>query len=137
MTTDLERIGDHAKKIAKIANVIGQDKLMKPLIDLPKAAELAAGMVQKVLQAYVNLDADLAREVISLDDRVDELCDICKHDILMYMIQDTRNIEQGTELTKIVSRIERIGDHATNLAEWVFYLVTGEKIQKMEEKKHE
>ena len=137
MTTDLERIGDHAKKIAKIANVIGQDKLMKPLIDLPKAAELAAGMVQKVLQAYVNLDADLAREVISLDDRVDELCDICKHDILMYMIQDTKNIEQGTELTKIVSRIERIGDHATNLAEWVFYLVTGEKIQKMEEKKHE
>jgi len=137
MTTDLERIGDHAKKIAKIVHKIGQQKLMKPLIDLPKAAEFTASMVQKVLQAYVNLDISLAREVIFLDDKVDERCDICKHDILLYMIQDSNNIAQGTELTKIVSRIERIGDHATNLAEWVFYLVTGEKIQKVEEKENE
>ena len=137
MTTDLERIGDHAKKIAKISKKIGQEKLMKPLIDLPKAAEFAASMVQKVLQAYVKLDVSLAREVISLDDKVDERCDICTHDILIYMIQDSNNIAQGTELNKIVSRIERIGDHATNLAEWVFYLVTGEKIQKVEENKNE
>lgn len=137
MTTDLERIGDHAKKIAKIAKTIGQQPLMKPLIDLPKAAEFAASMVEKVLLAYVNLDADLAREVISLDNRVDELCDVCKHDILMYMIQDSNNIAQGTKLTNIVARIERIGDHATNLAEWVFYLVTGEKIQKVEEMKND
>jgi len=137
MTTDLERIGDHAKKIAKIAKTIGQQPLMKPLIDLPKAAEFAASMVEKVLLAYVNLDADLAREVISLDNRVDELCDVCKHDILMYMIQDSNNIAQGTKLTNIVARIERIGDHATNLAEWVFYLVTGEKIQKVEEIKND
>ena len=94
-------------------------------------------MVEKVLLAYVNLDADLAREVISLDNRVDELCDVCKHDILMYMIQDSNNIAQGTKLTNIVARIERIGDHATNLAEWVFYLVTGEKIQKVEEIKND
>ena len=137
MTTDLERIGDHAKKIAKIAKAIGQQPLIKPLIDLPKAAEFAASMVEKVLLAYVNLDADLAREVISLDNRVDELCDVCKHDILMYMIQDSNNIAQGTKLTNIVARIERIGDHATNLAEWVFYLVTGEKIQKVEEIKND
>ncbi len=137
MTTDLERIGDHAKKIAKIAKAIGQQPLIKPLIDLPKAAEFAASMVEKVLLAYVNLDADLAREVISLDNRVDELCDVCKHDILMYMIQDSNNIAQGTKLTNIVARIERIGDHATNLAEWVFYLVTGEKIQKVEEMKND
>lgn len=137
MTTDLERIGDHAKKIAKITNTIGQEKLMKPLIDLPKAAEYSAMMVQKVLQAYVQLDAQMAREVISLDDNVDELCDQCKRDILTYMINDSRNIAQGLELNKIVSRVERIGDHSTNLAEWVFYLVTGEKIQKTEGKKHE
>lgn len=137
MTTDLERIGDHAKKIAKIAKAIGQQPLIKPLIDLPKAAEFAASMVEKVLLAYVNLDADLAREVISLDNRVDELCDVCKRDILMYMIQDSNNIAQGTKLTNIVARIERIGDHATNLAEWVFYLVTGEKIQKVEEMKND
>src|SRR5574344_1758603 len=137
MTTDLERIGDHAKKIAKIAKAIGQQPLIKPLIDLPKAAEFAASMVEKVLLAYVNLDADLAREVISLDNRVDELCDVCKHDILMYMIQDSNNIAKGTKLNNIVARIERIGDHATNLAEWVFYLVTGEKIQKVEEMKND
>lgn len=129
MTTDLERIGDHAKKIAKITNIIGQEKLIKPLIDLPRAAEFSAMMVQKVLQAYVNLDAKMAREVIALDDNVDDLCDQCKRDILAYMIADSKNIPQGLELNKIVSRIERIGDHATNLSEWVYYLVTGEKIQ--------
>lgn len=137
MTTDLERIGDHAKKIAKVANALGQKELFKPLIDLPKAADYAAMMVEKALQSYVHLDAKMAQEVISLDEHVDELCDQCKRDILTYMIDDNSNIPQGLALNKIVSRVERIGDHATNLGEWVFYLVTGEKIQKTEVQKHE
>jgi len=130
MTTDLERIGDHAKKIAKISQRIAQQQLMKPLIDLPPAAELTRAMIEKVLKAYVNMDENLAREVIGFDDKVDELCDVCKHDILLYMIKDQNNISQGTDLNKIVARIERIGDHTTNLAEWVVYLITGKRIKK-------
>ena len=133
MTTDLERIGDHAKKIAKTASKIGQEKLMKPLVDIPRAAVLSADMVEKVLEAYVHMDLNLAMEVISMDDNLDEICSTCKRDILAYMLADSRNIPQGTELNKIVHRLERIGDHATNLAEWIGYLITGNRIQKMEE----
>jgi len=130
MTTDLERIGDHAKKIAKIANRIGQDPLIKPLIDIPIAAQMVQDMVKKVLKSYVELDINAAAEVCAEDDKVDEICDVCKRDILFYMMKDSANIEQGTDLNKVVQRIERIGDHATNLAEWVIYLVTGQRVPK-------
>ena len=130
MTTDLERIGDHAKKIAKIANRIGQDPLIKPLVDIPIAAQMAQDMVKKVLKSYIELDVNAAAEVCIADDKVDEICDTCKRDILFYMMKDQANIEQGLDLNKVVQRIERIGDHATNLAEWVIYLVTGQRVPK-------
>ena len=130
MTTDLERIGDHAKKIAKIANRIGQDPLIKPLVDIPIAAQMVQEMVKKVLKSYVELDVNAAAEVCIADDKVDEICDTCKRDILFYMMKDQANIEQGLDLNKVVQRIERIGDHATNLAEWVIYLVTGQRVPK-------
>jgi len=135
MTTDLERIGDHAKKIAKIVHRIGQEPLLTPLEEIPKIAGLTVKMVQNVLKAYVNLDVQLAMEVIANDDQVDDICDICKNDILHYMMQDADNIPQGTALNKIVQRLERVGDHATNLAEWVVYLVTGHRLKKMEDEK--
>ena len=130
MTTDLERIGDHAKKIAKIANRIGQDPLLKPLVDIPIAAQMVQEMVKKVLKSYIELDVNAAAEVCIADDKVDEICDTCKRDILFYMMKDQANIEQGLDLNKVVQRIERIGDHATNLAEWVIYLVTGQRVPK-------
>lgn len=130
MTTDLERIGDHAKKIAQIALRIGDDPLIKPLVDLPQAAEIVQQMVDKVLKAYVDLDIKAAAAVCDEDEKVDELCDRSKREILFYMMRDKDNIEQGTNLNKIVQRIERIGDHATNLAEWVIYLVTGQRMLK-------
>ena len=133
MTTDLERIGDHAKKIAKIAQKLSGETLIKPLVDIPRAAKLSADMVEKVLVAYVHMDLDLAMEVIVMDDNVDSICRQCKQDILTYMLDNPQNIPQGTELNKIVHRLERIGDHATNLAEWIGYLITGKRIQKMEE----
>ena len=111
MTTDLERIGDHAKKIAKIVHRIGQDPLLTPLAEIPKIAGLTVKMIQNVLKAYVNLDVQLAMEVIATDDQVDDICDACKHDILCYMVKDTNNIPQGTALNKIVQRLERVGDH--------------------------
>ena len=130
MTTDLERIGDHAKKIAKIASRIGQDPLIKPLVDIPIAAQMVQEMVKKVLKSYIELDVNAAAEVCIADDKVDEICDTCKRDILFYMMKDQANIEQGLDLNKVVQRIERIGDHATNLAEWVIYLVTGQRVPK-------
>ena len=130
MTTDLERIGDHAKKIAKIANRIGQDPLIKPLVDIPIAAQMVQEMVKKVLKSYIELDVNAAAEVCIADDKVDEICDTYKRDILFYMMKDQANIEQGLDLNKVVQRIERIGDHATNLAEWVIYLVTGQRVPK-------
>ena len=130
MTTDLERIGDHAKKIAKIANRIGQDPLIKPLVDIPIAAQMVQEMVKKVLKSYIELDVNAAAEVCIADDKVDEICDTCKRDILFYMMKDQANIEQGLDLNKVVQRIERIGDHATNLAEWVIYLITGQRVPK-------
>ena len=130
MTTDLERIGDHAKKIAKIANRIGQDPLIKPLVDIPIAAQMVQEMVKKVLKSYIELDVNAAAEVCIADDKVDEICDTCKRDILFYMMKDQANLEQGLDLNKVVQRIERIGDHATNLAEWVIYLVTGQRVPK-------
>ena len=130
MTTDLERIGDHAKKIAKIANRIGQDPLIKPFVDIPIAAQMVQEMVKKVLKSYIELDVNAAAEVCIADDKVDEICDTCKRDILFYMMKDQANIEQGLDLNKVVQRIERIGDHATNLAEWVIYLVTGQRVPK-------
>ena len=133
MTTDLERIGDHAKKIAKIAQKLSGETLIKPLVDIPRAAKLSADMVEKVLVAYVHMDLDLAMEVIVMDDNVDSICRQCKQDILTYMLDNPQNIPQGTELNKIVHRLERIGDHANNLAEWIGYLITGKRIQKLEE----
>ena len=130
MTTDLERIGDHAKKIAKIANRIGQDPLIKPLVDIPIAAQMVQEMVKKVLKSYIELDVNAAAEVCIADDKVDEICDTCKRDILFYMMKDQANIEQRVDLNKVCQRIERIGDHATNLAEWVIYLVTGQRVPK-------
>ena len=130
MTTDLERIGDHAKKIAQITLRIGDVPLIKPLVDLPQAAVIAQQMVDKVLKAYVDLDIKAAAEVCDEDEKVDALCDRSKSDILFYMMRDKDNIEQGPNLNKIVHRIERIGDHATNLAEWVIYLVTGQRMLK-------
>lgn len=127
MTTDLERIGDHAKKIAKVALNIGQKPHFKPLVDIPHAAGLARKMVLDALEAYVTLDVQKAQEVLANDNEVDALCTTCKRDLLMYMIKDLENVPQGMELSKVVQRLERIGDHATNLAEWIIYLVTGHR----------
>ena len=133
MTTDLERIGDHAKKIAKIATKLNDEPFMKPLVDIPRGARLSCDMVEKVLAAYVHMDLHLAMEVMAMDENMDGICRQCKQDILAYMLKDPQNIPQGTELNKIVHRLERIGDHATNLAEWLCYLITGKRIQKWEE----
>ena len=129
ITTDLERIGDHAFDIAKIALEIGDEPLIKPLVDIPRMAELAQAMLQDCLQAYLNLDIQLAEKVIREDDKVDQLYLQVYRDLLDYMIDDPTTINQATQLLFAARYLERIADHSTNVAEWVIYLVTGERLR--------
>ena len=129
ITTDLERIGDHAFDIAKIAVEIGAEPLIKPLVDIPRMAELAQAMLQDCLQAYLNLDVQLAEKVIRDDDKVDQLYLQVYRDLLNFMIDDPTTINQATQLLFVARYLERIADHSTNVAEWVIYLVTGERLR--------
>lgn len=125
--TDLERIADHAYDIAKVCIRIGNDPLIKPLVDIPRMAEKVQQMVKKALDAFVNENVGLAYEVCSDDDEVDSLHKQIFRELLTYMMEDPRNISQATQLLFVSSYLERIGDHATNLGEWLIYMVTGER----------
>ena len=129
ITTDLERIGDHAFDIAKIVLEIGDEPLIKPLVDIPRMAELAQAMLQDCLQAYLNLDIALAEKVCRDDDMVDDLFHTVFSDLLTYMMRDPATIRQATQLLFVARYLERISDHSTNVAEWVIYLVTGERLR--------
>ncbi len=130
ITTDLERVGDHAYDIAKIALEIGETPLIKPLIDLPRMSVLALKMLNDSLSAYTNLDISLAEQVCIDDDAVDDLYHQTIRDLLTYMMEDPTTIGQATQLLFIARYLERVADHATNIAEWVIYLVTGQRLRK-------
>lgn len=124
---DLERMGDHAKNIAEVTIEIGKQPLVKPLVDIPKMAEIVCQMLKDSLQAYVEMDVQLAEAVCVKDDEVDDLCDLSLRELLTYMIKDPATIEQASQLLYIARCLERAGDHATNIAESVVYLVTGQR----------
>ena len=130
ITTDLERIGDHAFDIAKIVLLIGDEPLIKPLVDIPRMAGIAQQMLKDSLQAYLKLDIELAEQVCHADDRVDELYNQVFRELLTYMLEDTKKIKQATQLIFVARYLERIADHSTNVAEWVIYLATGERLRK-------
>ena len=130
ITTDLERIGDHAFDIAKIVLLIGDEPLIKPLVDIPRMAEIAQNMLKDSLQAYLKLDIELAEQVCRADDRVDELYHEVFRELLTYMLEDAKKINQATQLIFVARYLERIADHSTNVAEWVIYLATGERLRK-------
>lgn len=130
ITTDLERIGDHAFDIAKIALQIGDEPLIKPLVDIPRMADMAQTMLQNCLQAYLTLDIALAEKVCRDDDMVDQLYHQVFRELLTYMLEDPKTINQATHLVFVARYLERIADHSTNVAEWVIYLVTGERLRK-------
>ncbi len=125
--TDLERIADHACNIAEACLKIGKEPLIKPLVDIPRMADLSRGMLKKALDSYANNDVQLAYEVCRADDEVDSLHNQVFRELLTYMMQDPKNIQQATHLLFISSYLERIGDYTTNLAEWLIYMVTGER----------
>lgn len=129
ITTDLERIGDHAYDIAKIAVRIGDEKLVKPLIDIPYMAEKASIMLHDALTAYMNLDVVLATKVREADDEIDMMWQQVFGELLAYMIEEPKCIKQCAQLIFVAHYIERIADHTTNIAEWVIYLVTGQRVR--------
>lgn len=122
---DLERIADHAVDIAKVAKRIANQPLIKPLIDIPRMAQLAQKMVKEALDAYVREDVDLAHRMAKDDDQVDSLHNQIFRELLVYMMEDPRTITQATYLLFVSRYLERIADHATNIGENVIYLVTG------------
>lgn len=124
--TDLERIGDHASDIAEITIRMANEKYIKPLIDIPKMAEKAKQMVVDAIDAYVKQDLEQAKAVCAADDDVDELFYKIILEVIHIMKNDSQTVEQAINLMFIAKYLERMGDHATNIGEWVGYIVTGE-----------
>jgi phosphate transport system protein len=125
--TDLERIGDNAVDIAKTCLRIGNEPLVKPLIDIPRMAEITQEMLKEALDSYINEDVELAESLAAKDDIVDGLHAQIIRELLTYMLEKPKNIKQGTELMFVSRYLERIADHTTNLGENVIYLVTAER----------
>lgn len=132
ITTDLERMGDHATDMAEIVLRLEGQELMKPLIDIPLMAEMAGKMLQDSLSSYVNLDISLAEKVCGDDDEVDHIYNRLFRELLTFMMEDPHKISQATQLLFAARYIERIADHATNIAEWTIYLATGQRKRKTE-----
>ena len=134
INSDLERIGDQAVSIALRACSLITQPLVKPLIDIPRMANLAQGMVRQSLDAFVQRDADLARRVIESDDEVDNLRDQVFRELLTYMMGDPTTVPRALNLILISRHLERIADHATNIAEDVIYIVRGEDVRERGDK---
>ena len=123
IVTDLERMGDQAINIAERAIALNEEPQLKPYIDIPRMAEIAQSMVRDVLDAFVNRDSKLARSVCERDDLVDGLNDQVVRELITYMISDPKTITRAVRLTIVSRCLERIADHATNIAEDVIFMV--------------
>ena len=127
--SDLERVGDLAVNIAEVSLDLLRQPPLKPLIDIPRMAAVAQSMVRDALNAFVNRDEKLAREVCERDDEVDYLNDQVFRELLTYMMNDPSTINRAVGLILIGRHLERIADHATNIGEDVIYLVLGKTIK--------
>jgi len=125
MITDMERIGDQAADISEICVYLAEQKYIKELEHIPQMANATIKMVTDSIDAYVKKDLALAQAVIDCDDVVDELFTQIKADLIGLVHKDVSNGEQAFDLMQIAKYYERIGDHATNIAEWVIFSITG------------
>jgi len=126
----MERIGDQAADISEICDYLVDQVYIKKLEHIPQMANATIKMVTDSIDAYVRKDLDLAEAVIEYDDVVDELYVQIKQDLIALVHEDAENGEQAFDLMQIAKYYERIGDHATNIAEWVIYTITGKHIDK-------
>jgi phosphate transport system protein len=129
INSNLERIGDSAVNIAEAVEVLNQEPPLKPYIDLPRMAELVRTMVERSLNAFVQRDTAAALAVCAGDDEVDALYKQLFRELLTYMIEDPKNVSRALHLLLISRNLERIADHATNIAEDVIYYVEGRDIR--------
>ncbi len=125
INNDLERMGDLSVSIAQSALALVREPVIRPLIDIPHIAGLAQSMVRKALDAFVNRDAELARSVLASDDAVDNMRTASYHELMSFMEKNPNQIPQAFYLLSVVRNLERIADHATNVAEDVMFLVKG------------
>ena len=132
ITTDLERMGDLAENIAERAIELNEEPQLKPFVNIPKMAEIAQSMVRDALDSFVTGCSRLPYEVIKRDDEVDDLTVRNFEELLSFMIQDPKIISLAVKRTYIAKYLERIADHATNIAEMVIYMCKGKIIRHME-----
>ena len=133
IVTDLERMGDQAVNIAERAVSLNQEPQLKPYIDIPRMAEIVQSMVRDAIDAFVNRDSKLARDVCARDDLVDGLNDQVFRELVTYMITDSKAITRSVHLMIVSRCLERIADHATNIAEDVIYMIEGEVVRHRKE----
>ncbi|MCC2686454.1 MAG: phosphate transport system regulatory protein PhoU [Paenibacillaceae bacterium] len=125
IASDLERMGDLAVDVAKVTIRIGDQELIKPLVDIPRMADLTKTMVVESMEAYVQENIELAYKMASIDDEVDALYSQILRELFIFMLENPTTINQGMLLCFVGRYLERIADHATNIGENVVYLVKG------------
>lgn len=128
ISSDLERIGDYAANVAKRASALSQVEPMRPVAVIPRMSLIVQGMIKDVLDAYMGRDVDKALVVWRRDEEVDEIYNSLFRELLTYMMEDPRHITPCTHLLFIAKNIERMGDHATNIAETIAFLVSGKPL---------
>ena len=126
MITDMERIGDQAADISEITIALADKPYIKKLEHIQQMAKETMVMLVESIEAFVNKDLDKANRVIAHDDTVDELFQIVKEELIEIIHENVDSGEQATDLLMVAKYLERIGDHATNISEWVIFSITGE-----------
>ena len=129
INSDLERMGDLAVNIVERALSLMHEPVIRPAIDIPQMAKLTESMVRKSLDSFVRGDAELARTVLLSDDAVDDLRDTIYEELLSFMQKDPSNVRPGVNLMFVARSLERLADHATNIAEDVLFLVQGVEVR--------
>ncbi len=123
---ELERMGDYAKGIAHIVRMIGKEPLIKPLIDIPRMAEIAVDMLHRAVTAFIEADAETARAIPNEDDQVDALYNQVYRELVAIMFQNPKAIDQGNYLMWAAHNLERLADRVTNICERAVYIATGQ-----------
>ena len=126
MVTDLQRIGDQCANIAEISLLLDEQKKTQPLADIRTMSQKASVMVKRSIFAYVNRDTEAAKAVIALDDEVDEFFRSIKGELVELIVDNREEADQAIDLIIIAKYLERIADHAVNIAQWAVFCVTGE-----------
>jgi phosphate transport system protein len=126
---ELERIGDYAKGIARIALLLGSQPPVKPLIDIPRMAEIATDMLHRSVTAFINQDAELARQIPPEDDQVDNLYNQIYRELVTIMFKDPSTIDRANYLLWVAHNLERVADRVTNICERTIYTATGQLME--------